>query len=157
MRENKYQAIRDAAAAADDDDYDTLSDVSLERRSGAGSRALGDGHKDDGGQDLTLVTAPPAAAGDDVESGAGSTADDRRRERRRNAAKKNKVVSWMDLPKKKQLIVITMTRLSEPLVQTSLQVSHVPIPPDRPRTGRPLHRARALTMEFINSRTCSTS
>ncbi len=33
-----------------------------------------------------------------------------------------KPVSWMDLPKKDQLIVITLTRLSEPLVQTSLQV-----------------------------------
>ncbi|KXJ90864.1 major facilitator superfamily domain-containing protein [Microdochium bolleyi] len=32
-----------------------------------------------------------------------------------------KVVGWRDLPKKKQLFVITMARLSEPLVQTSLQ------------------------------------
>ncbi|KAH8878627.1 MFS general substrate transporter [Thozetella sp. PMI_491] len=32
-----------------------------------------------------------------------------------------KPVSWMDLPRKDQLIVITLTRLSEPLVQTSLQ------------------------------------
>ncbi|KAK5661703.1 hypothetical protein OQA88_9803 [Cercophora sp. LCS_1] len=30
-------------------------------------------------------------------------------------------VSWADLPQKKQLIVITLARLSEPLVQTSLQ------------------------------------
>ncbi|TQN66942.1 putative membrane protein [Colletotrichum shisoi] len=30
-------------------------------------------------------------------------------------------VSWRDLPKKQQLLVITLTRLSEPLVQTSLQ------------------------------------
>lgn len=30
-------------------------------------------------------------------------------------------VSWKDLPQKKQLVVITLTRLSEPLVQTSLQ------------------------------------
>ncbi|KAF4785131.1 major facilitator superfamily transporter [Colletotrichum scovillei] len=30
-------------------------------------------------------------------------------------------VAWRDLPKKQQLFVITMTRLSEPLVQTSLQ------------------------------------
>ena len=32
-------------------------------------------------------------------------------------------VSWGDLPRKDQLIVITLARLSEPLVQTSLQVS----------------------------------
>ncbi|KZL83315.1 major facilitator superfamily transporter [Colletotrichum incanum] len=30
-------------------------------------------------------------------------------------------VAWRDLPKKQQLMVITLTRLSEPLVQTSLQ------------------------------------
>ncbi|OHE99138.1 major facilitator superfamily transporter [Colletotrichum orchidophilum] len=30
-------------------------------------------------------------------------------------------VAWRDLPKKQQLLVITLTRLSEPLVQTSLQ------------------------------------
>lgn len=32
-----------------------------------------------------------------------------------------KPVSWRDLPRKDQLLVITLTRLSEPLVQTSLQ------------------------------------
>ncbi|WPJ67117.1 hypothetical protein SMAC4_14117 [Sordaria macrospora] len=32
-----------------------------------------------------------------------------------------KAVSWGDLPRKDQLIVITLARLSEPLVQTSLQ------------------------------------
>ncbi|GAB1316215.1 hypothetical protein MFIFM68171_06425 [Madurella fahalii] len=32
-----------------------------------------------------------------------------------------KTVSWRDLPRKDQLIVITLARLSEPLVQTSLQ------------------------------------
>jgi hypothetical protein len=30
-------------------------------------------------------------------------------------------VSWKDLPRKQQLIVITLSRLSEPLVQTSIQ------------------------------------
>lgn len=32
------------------------------------------------------------------------------------------VVSWGDLPKKQQLVVLTLARLSEPLVQTSLHV-----------------------------------
>ncbi|KAK5628712.1 hypothetical protein RRF57_004427 [Xylaria bambusicola] len=32
------------------------------------------------------------------------------------------VVTWKDLPKKDQLLVITLARLSEPLTQTSLQV-----------------------------------
>lgn len=35
-----------------------------------------------------------------------------------------KAVSWGDLPRKDQLIVITLARLSEPLVQTSLQVGY---------------------------------
>lgn len=35
--------------------------------------------------------------------------------------KPNEVIAWRDLPRKKQLIVVTLTRLSEPLVQTSLQ------------------------------------
>lgn len=34
---------------------------------------------------------------------------------------KKEAVSWKDLPHKTQLVVITLTRLSEPLVQTSLQ------------------------------------
>jgi hypothetical protein len=34
-------------------------------------------------------------------------------------------VGWRDLPRKKQLVVITLARLSEPLVQTSLQVRHL--------------------------------
>lgn len=34
---------------------------------------------------------------------------------------KKETVSWKDLPQKTQLVVITLTRLSEPLVQTSLQ------------------------------------
>ena len=37
-----------------------------------------------------------------------------------------KAVSWGDLPRKDQLIVITLARLSEPLVQTSLQVPRLP-------------------------------
>ncbi|CAM1501091.1 Fc.00g102530.m01.CDS01 [Cosmosporella sp. VM-42] len=34
---------------------------------------------------------------------------------------KGEKVSWRDLPKKRQLVVITLARMSEPLVQTSLQ------------------------------------
>ena len=37
---------------------------------------------------------------------------------------KEKPVTWMSLPHKSQLAVLTLSRLSEPLVQTSLQVSH---------------------------------
>jgi hypothetical protein len=43
-------------------------------------------------------------------------------------------VTWMSLPHKRQLIILTLSRLSEPLVQTSLQVrprcrSHIWSPP----------------------------
>lgn len=33
-----------------------------------------------------------------------------------------KAVGWKDLPRKGQLVILIMARLSEPLVQTSLQV-----------------------------------
>lgn len=35
---------------------------------------------------------------------------------------KEEVVTWRSLPHRKQLIILTLARLSEPLVQTSLQV-----------------------------------
>lgn len=38
---------------------------------------------------------------------------------------KEEKVTWMSLPHKKQLIVLTLARLSEPLVQTSLQASRI--------------------------------
>jgi hypothetical protein len=33
-------------------------------------------------------------------------------------------VAWRDLPRRDQLLILTLARLSEPLVQTSLQVGH---------------------------------
>ena len=41
------------------------------------------------------------------------------------AKESKKPVAWKDLPQKKQLAIITLSRLSEPLVQTSLQVSQL--------------------------------
>lgn len=37
-------------------------------------------------------------------------------------AAKAEVVGWMDLPHKRQLAILTLARLSEPLTQTSIQV-----------------------------------
>ncbi|KAJ2960271.1 hypothetical protein NQ176_g11065 [Zarea fungicola] len=37
-----------------------------------------------------------------------------------------KPVAWKDMPQKRQLAILTLSRLSEPLVQTSLQVSFLP-------------------------------
>lgn len=36
--------------------------------------------------------------------------------------KKDEPVTWRSLPHRRQLIILTLARLSEPLVQTSLQV-----------------------------------
>ncbi len=40
---------------------------------------------------------------------------------------KDEAVTWMTLPHKGQLAVLTLSRLSEPLVQTSLQVSYATV------------------------------
>jgi hypothetical protein len=40
---------------------------------------------------------------------------------------KDEPVTWMSLPHKRQLLVLTLSRLSEPLVQTSLQVCCLPL------------------------------
>ena len=40
-----------------------------------------------------------------------------------NNNEKEEAVTWKSLPHRKQLIILTLARLSEPLVQTSLQVS----------------------------------
>lgn len=56
-------------------------------------------------------------------------------------------VGWSDLPRKRQLIVLTLARLSEPLVQTSLQVIDL----DLPCISLP-----SIQLTF-SSPTCSTS
>lgn len=86
--------------------------------------------------------AAAAAAPTDAEPFLGSSRDLRHGSRSTPAAtepvhpplinavgkhKRSDAVGWRDLPRKRQLIVITLARLSEPLVQTSLQVCH-PIP-----------------------------
>ena len=62
-------------------------------------------------------------------------------------------VSWRDLPRKDQLIAITLTRLSEPLVQTSLQVG-LPAPPPSSSVS---HLANYSTHDGLRSLTCSTN
>ena len=58
---------------------------------------------------------------DEVETGGGVAAGDSP-----VVSEKDEPVTWMSLPHKRQLIVLTLSRLSEPLVQTSLQVSRLP-------------------------------
>jgi hypothetical protein len=59
---------------------------------------------------------------DEVETGGGIAAGNSS-----VASEKDEPVTWMSLPHKRQLIVLTLSRLSEPLVQTSLQVSRLPL------------------------------
>ena len=53
-----------------------------------------------------------------AEGGAGGVADTMESEKQREEP-----VTWKSLPHRSQLIILTLARLSEPLVQTSLQVS----------------------------------
>lgn len=55
---------------------------------------------------------------DEVETEGGVAAD----EENPVVNEKDEPVTWMSLPHKRQLAVLTLSRLSEPLVQTSLQV-----------------------------------
>lgn len=68
------------------------------------------------GSSSGVATASPSPTSLDASggtpAGAGKPAEEK---------KPKEVIAWRDLPRKKQLIVITLTRLSEPLVQTSLQ------------------------------------
>ncbi|KAK9421432.1 putative Major facilitator superfamily domain-containing protein [Seiridium unicorne] len=116
MSGSKYEPISHDAD-------DTLSRGSSDRGSEQSKGSIvEESHADDGTKTLKLVTSRDGVA--DVESGAGLSDNQGRRRRMSNASKKKQqqqVAAWRDLPKKKQLVVITMTRLSEPLVQTSLQ------------------------------------
>ncbi len=73
---------------------------------------------------LRLITAEPSngdrlAVIDEDEVAAGGGTE--RTEEVEN--EKEDKVTWASLPHRKQLIILTLARLSEPLVQTSLQVS----------------------------------
>lgn len=76
-------------------------------------------------QHLRLQTQDPGSDGDrlavlDQDEVAAEGGVERAPEQVEN--EKEEKVTWMSLPHKKQLIVLTLARLSEPLVQTSLQV-----------------------------------
>ncbi|KAI1868843.1 hypothetical protein JX265_006822 [Neoarthrinium moseri] len=106
MTGSRYEALDNAAST-----LSTTSSVRVSEHSGF----LRDAQVDDGTKGLAVITSPEGLAA--LGSGAASSESEEQKRR----AEKQKVVAWRDLPKKKQLFVITMTRLSEPLVQTSLQ------------------------------------
>ncbi len=95
------------------------------------------GSDDDGSDDSDTITLEKEDEADavldgllDDEDGAsqiGSLGGDKKKRKdgslKVKIKRKHEVVGWMDLPRKGQLTVLTLARLSEPLVQTSLQVS----------------------------------
>lgn len=91
----------------------------------------GSGRYDDGLGILTdeLDEASPRADRDEEQRPLrldDVTDDEADLERRLSGTKEEdskKPIAWRDLPQKQQLVIITLARLSEPLVQTSLQVS----------------------------------
>lgn len=109
------------------DDYDALSHDSL----GGPGRPSSDAvcqvdhfrNKGGGAQPFPVVASRPGGLYVDTETVPENTERDPRSRQPSKAS--NNVVGWGDLPKKDQLLVITLARLSEPLTQTSLQVSIV--------------------------------
>ncbi|KAI1453676.1 MFS general substrate transporter [Annulohypoxylon moriforme] len=99
----------------DDEDRGPLSDLDFDPDEESAALEHGLGVRDESGQDATALVASRAGT-----LNIDTSTDFQKRSRRPSDASK-KVVAWGDLPKKKQLIVITLARLSEPLVQTSLQ------------------------------------
>jgi len=82
-------------------------------------------------------------------------ASDKERERKARQA-----VRWKDLPRKGQLTVLTLARLSEPLVQTSIQVRLRRTPYSwgwHDRRKRRNAEPKAVWLADRSSRTCSTS
>ena len=103
----------------DEEDRGPLSDLDFDSDEESAVLEPGLGVRDESGQDATpLVASRAGTLNIDTSTG---ISDFQNRSRRPSDSSK-KVVAWGDLPKKKQLVVITLARLSEPLVQTSLQV-----------------------------------
>ncbi|KAI1389405.1 MFS general substrate transporter [Hypoxylon trugodes] len=110
MSDRKYDGIED------DEDRGPLSDFDFDSEEESAVPTPGLGIRDENGQDATPLVA---SRGGTLNIDTSDAALAERGRRPSDASKK--VVAWKDLPKKKQLTVITLARLSEPLVQTSLQ------------------------------------
>ncbi|KAI1806040.1 MFS general substrate transporter [Daldinia bambusicola] len=111
MSDRKYDDVDN------NEDRGPLSDFDFDSDEESAVVDPGPGVRDKSGQDGSRLVASRGSALTIDTSAA--VADHEERSRRPSDSKK--VVAWRDLPKKKQLVVITLARLSEPLVQTSLQ------------------------------------
>lgn len=109
------------------DDYDTLSHDSL----GAPGRPTNDAvrqvdhFRNEGGGGRPVPVVAPRPDGLYIDTGIAPANTERGPRLPQPSKPSNHVVGWRDLPKKDQLLVITLARLSEPLTQTSLQVGIV--------------------------------
>ncbi|KAI0853097.1 MFS general substrate transporter [Daldinia vernicosa] len=101
-----------------EEDRGPLSDFDFDSEEESAAVGPGLGIRDESGQDGTRLVASRAGTLT-IDTNVAAVANYQERSRRPSDSKK--VVAWRDLPKKKQLVVITLARLSEPLVQTSLQ------------------------------------
>ncbi|KAG4217755.1 hypothetical protein PC116_g33765, partial [Phytophthora cactorum] len=111
MSNHKYDDVDE------EEDRGPLSDFDFDSDEESVPADSGLGIRDGSGQDGTRLVA--SRGGTLTIDTSAAVADYEERSRRPSDSKK--VVAWRDLPKKKQLVVITLARLSEPLVQTSLQ------------------------------------
>jgi hypothetical protein len=106
------------------DEHDALSRGSFDSPElSAGDAARRDINirtRDDSGQAASGVASQPDALHVNTETTTANASADRRTRHPKKLP--NNVVGWRDLPRKDQLLVITLARLSEPLTQTSLQV-----------------------------------
>lgn len=99
----------------DDSDSDSDVDALLDfPREPAAARSRGNGPNGPNGPSLAAVAEGDDAAIRDPPAALPSQQED---------AHSRKPVAWSELPRKDQLVIITLARMSEPLVQTSLQVS----------------------------------
>lgn len=80
------------------------------------------------------TSASASDSGSEDGNGKSTPVGGREKKNKRNSkdeeTKKQETVRWRDLPEKGQLTVLTLARLSEPLVQTSLQVRTAPSIPE---------------------------
>ena len=121
--EGRHEARENVEDSADGDSESLSSDDS------GSEKSLSDVedaiYRDENGEDATLAAGVAGAYSPGISRATTPVPTPELREREREQ-KPRGVVAWMDLPEKAQLTVITLARLSEPLTQTSIQVSSPP-------------------------------
>ncbi|KAH9885159.1 MFS general substrate transporter [Xylariomycetidae sp. FL2044] len=120
MSQPKYEVYKD------DEDNETLHDVAIDSYKNSighvDDAELGLGLlRDESGQDATLIASRARTPQIATIATRSTTSTSSRASPQPSKTESKQVVGWRDLPRKEQLVVITLARLAEPLVQTSLQ------------------------------------